>query len=271
MSFYKEVPGRKTTLESTLKFDLEPTVGSTNPVTSDGVNGAIGKSAENSLDDHDPDDLMIFDVSKEFYDDHELGYYYAIGGKIYLCTRHAREGEEGAYTYRTELTKQNGVVPVLNQLVSAVNKQWTHRAVSLTIAPGQRQQFDVQDHEFVNLTIQRNGSGNNSYVELHLHGDCYLRLEKNYRVSVLAYVGDSTTEAINVNTGRPKFNPQTSGVLAPESCSIPDQYDSSEFQLINVLNNSSEIVIETPVPSDISPDIMLLHFIGGMLIVTPLP
>ena len=41
MSFYKEVPGRKTTLESTLKFDTTPTEGSTNPVTSDGVKGAI--------------------------------------------------------------------------------------------------------------------------------------------------------------------------------------------------------------------------------------
>lgn len=37
MSFYKEVPGKKTTLESTLKFDLAPTAGSTNPVTSGGV------------------------------------------------------------------------------------------------------------------------------------------------------------------------------------------------------------------------------------------
>ena len=44
MSFYKEVPGRQTTLESTLKFDLEPTEGSTNPVTSDGVASGISQS-----------------------------------------------------------------------------------------------------------------------------------------------------------------------------------------------------------------------------------
>ena len=120
MSFYKEVPGRQTTLESTLKFDTAPTAGSTNPVTSDGVKGAIGKSAENSLDDHDPDDLVIFDGSKEFYDEHELGHYYALGDKIYLCTEHTREGEEGTYTYHTELTKQNGVVPALNTLVDRI-------------------------------------------------------------------------------------------------------------------------------------------------------
>ena len=41
MSFYKKVPGRQTTLESTLKFDTEPREGSTNPVTSEGVKGAI--------------------------------------------------------------------------------------------------------------------------------------------------------------------------------------------------------------------------------------
>ena len=120
MSFYKKVPGLQRTLESELLFDKVPTAGSTNPVTSEGVKGAIGKSAENSLDDHDTDELMIFDGSKEFYDEHELGYYYALGDKIYLCTKHTREGEEGSYTYRTELTKQNGVVPVLNQLVARI-------------------------------------------------------------------------------------------------------------------------------------------------------
>ena len=44
MSFYKEVPGRQTTLESTLKFDTAPTEGSTNPVTSDGVASGISQS-----------------------------------------------------------------------------------------------------------------------------------------------------------------------------------------------------------------------------------
>ena len=120
MSFYKEVPGRQTTLESTLKFDTEPKAGSTNPVTSEGVKGAISKSTENSLDDHDSDELIIFDVSKAFYDEHKLGYYYAIGDKVWLCTEHTRSGEPDSYTYRTELTKQNGIVPVLNSLVDRI-------------------------------------------------------------------------------------------------------------------------------------------------------
>ena len=120
MSFYKKVPGLQRTLESELLFDKEPTAGSTNPVTSDGVKGAIGKSAENSLDDHNPDELIAFGVSKDFYDEHKLGYYYAIGDKVWLCTEHTRSGEPGSYTYSTKLTKQNGIVPVLNQLVERI-------------------------------------------------------------------------------------------------------------------------------------------------------
>ena len=117
MSFYKEVPGLQTTLESTLKFDTEPKAGSTNPVTSGGVKGAIGKSTNDILDDHDPADTTITYSSKAFYDDHELGYYYAIGDKIYLCTERTRSGVPGSYTYRTELTKINGIVPVVNELI----------------------------------------------------------------------------------------------------------------------------------------------------------
>lgn len=50
MSFYKEVPGRQTTLESTLKFDIEPKAGSTNPVTSDGIASAITEAVGTASD-----------------------------------------------------------------------------------------------------------------------------------------------------------------------------------------------------------------------------
>ncbi len=96
--------------------DEKPRAGSTNPVTSDGVNGAINKSAENSLDDHDPDDLEISDTSKDFYDEHELGYYYQVGNKIFQCTDKTNDGDN----YSTTLTKQNGIVPVLNALVDRI-------------------------------------------------------------------------------------------------------------------------------------------------------
>lgn len=120
MSFYKKVPGRKTTLESTLKFDTAPTEGSTNPVTSDGVKGAIGKSTNDVLDDNDQVGEVITFDTRDFYDGHELGYYYAIGNKVYLCTGHTRSGEPGSYTYSTELTKLNGIVPALNDLVDRI-------------------------------------------------------------------------------------------------------------------------------------------------------
>lgn len=120
MSFYKKVPGLQRTLESELLFDKDPKAGSTNPVTSEGVKGAIGKSTNDVLDDHDPADMTISDVSKAFYDDHELGYYYAIGDKVWLCTERTRSGEPGSYTYSTTLTKQNGIVPILNQLVERI-------------------------------------------------------------------------------------------------------------------------------------------------------
>ena len=116
MSFYKEVPGRQTTLESTLKFDTEPKLGSTNPVTSEGVNDAIGKSTNDVLDDHDPDDMEISDTSKDFYDEHELGYYYQVGNKIFRCTDKTNDGDN----YSTTLTKQNGIVPILNQFVDSI-------------------------------------------------------------------------------------------------------------------------------------------------------
>lgn len=120
MSFYKEVHGRQTTLESNLKFDLEPTAGSTNPVTSEGVKGAIGKSANDVLDDNDDVSTDMTSDSRAFYDEHELGHYYAIGDKVWLCTIHTRSGEPGSYTYSTTLTKLNGIVPALNNLVERI-------------------------------------------------------------------------------------------------------------------------------------------------------
>lgn len=113
MSFYKEVPGRKTTLESTLKFDTEPKAGSTNPVTSDGVanaNAAI-------LDDGDTvaEDDEIF--GSAYYNSHEVGKFYFEDGKLWKCTNKTREGEPGSYTYTTKISKMNGVVAIANDIV----------------------------------------------------------------------------------------------------------------------------------------------------------
>lgn len=198
-----------------------------------------------------------------------VGNYFEQDGEIWKCTAKTDNGDG---TWTVEAEKVNGVVPVLNELVSGANKQWTRRAVSLPIAPAGILQFDVQDHEFVDLDVQRSGAGNSiSYVELHLYGECYIQLKKNSRVSVLSYIGDSDMTAIVVNTGRCVFDKDDVNALQPLGSGVPSEYDPDEFGTVYVLSNTSELTMETPVPSGVDADTMLLHFVGGMLIVTPLP
>lgn len=198
-----------------------------------------------------------------------VGNYFEQDGEIWKCTGKTNNGDG---TWTVEADKVNGVVPVLNDLVSAANKQWTRRTALLPIAPAQRIQFDVQDHEFVDLTIQRSGAGTaTSYVELHLYGDCYLRLDKNTRVSVSAYVGDSTTEAININTGLPHFIPDISYAMKQVGSDIPNEYDPDEFMTVALLGEDSEFTMVAVAPADITASTLLLHFVGGVLIVTPIP
>ena len=90
MSFYKEVPGRKTTLESTLKFDTTPTEGSTNPVTSDGVKGAIdgavGEASE-ALQE------QIDDIAEK------AGSGYTPKGEASVATLNGLSGQENGELY----------------------------------------------------------------------------------------------------------------------------------------------------------------------------
>ena len=90
MSFYKEVPGRKTTLESTLKFDTAPTEGSTNPVTSDGVataiTGAVGGASE-ALQE------QIDDIAEK------AGSGYTPKGPASVATLNGLTGQENGWLY----------------------------------------------------------------------------------------------------------------------------------------------------------------------------
>ena len=90
MSFYKEVPGRKTTLESTLKFDTTPTAGSTNPVTSDGVksaiDGAVGDASEAIQE-------QIDDIAEK------AGSGYTPKGEASVATLNALSGQENGELY----------------------------------------------------------------------------------------------------------------------------------------------------------------------------
>jgi lysophospholipase L1-like esterase len=86
MSFYKEVPGRKTTLESTLKFDTTPTAGSTNPVTSGGVAEAVG-GASDALQE------QIDDIAEK------AGSGYTPKGPASVATLNALSGQENGWLY----------------------------------------------------------------------------------------------------------------------------------------------------------------------------
>lgn len=198
-----------------------------------------------------------------------VGNYFEQDGEIWKCTDKTDNGDG---TWTVEAEKVNGVVPVLNELVSGANKQWTRKTVSLPIAPAERIQFDVQDHEFVDLDVQRSGSGSSiRYVELHLYGECYLLLKKESRISVISYIENSDITAIVVNTGRCIFDKTAVTVIQPLSSGVPSEYDPDEFDTVGALSETSDLTIETPVPSEVDDDTMLLHFVGGMLIVTPLP
>ena len=112
MSFYKKVPGLQRTLESELLFDKEPTAGSTNPVTSDGV----AKSNADILDDGDPgmEDEEV--TGSAYYNSHKVGKFYFEQGTLWKCINKTRDGD----TYITENSKMNGVVAIANDIVDRI-------------------------------------------------------------------------------------------------------------------------------------------------------
>lgn len=95
MSFYKEVPGRQTTLESALKFDTEPTEGSTNPPTSGGVFDNT-KNAVNALSgtDHEGSTLEILDTDNKY----TVGKFTFGNGTFYYCSAKS-DGVATLYEY----------------------------------------------------------------------------------------------------------------------------------------------------------------------------
>ena len=95
MSFYKEVPGLKTTLESTLKFDTEPKAGSTNPVTSGGVLTSQ-KDTVNALSgtDHEGTTLEVPDPDNKY----TVGKFTFGNGTFYYCSAKS-DGVATLYEY----------------------------------------------------------------------------------------------------------------------------------------------------------------------------
>lgn len=113
MSFYKNVPGLQRTLESELLFDKEPTKGSTNPVTSDGVKGAIG-GAVNSLSGSEHDDIEIHITNPT--EEYEVGKFYYFGTTFNLCTAYsASEATFTPYSICEALNYLKGLVDALGE------------------------------------------------------------------------------------------------------------------------------------------------------------
>ena len=109
MSFYKEVPGLQTTLESALKFDTKPTAGSTNPVTSEGIANAIA-GASGALDerltaveDCIPDTAGAGNklVTQSAFDAAEAGWQagYTPKGEASVSTLNGLTGQSNGDTY----------------------------------------------------------------------------------------------------------------------------------------------------------------------------
>lgn len=80
MAFRKVVPGSVPVIKNDLVFDTKPKAGSTNPVTSEGVNKAIG-DVDKALFGVGGGKTISGDVS-----DYEAGKYYQISGTLALCT-----------------------------------------------------------------------------------------------------------------------------------------------------------------------------------------
>lgn len=109
MSFYKKVPGLQRALESELIFDKEPTAGSTNPVTSDGVVSGINCALKDVVGKEYSADFTIENPTKEY----EVGKFYFIAGKICNCTAYsASEAEFAIFS----------VCDALNILVDEINE-----------------------------------------------------------------------------------------------------------------------------------------------------
>ena len=117
MSFYKKVPGLQRTLESELLLDKEPTEGSTNPVTSDGVLKANKTTTKNILNDGSSGSESVeITTDAEGAALYEVGHYFENDGQVFICTSITNDGD----VYTVEGDKQNGLVPVINSIVDRI-------------------------------------------------------------------------------------------------------------------------------------------------------
>lgn len=127
MSFYKEVPGKKTTLESTLKFDIAPTAGSTNPVTSDGVATALGETIGGG-------ETASITGARPFVEGDFVNKLIVVDGKVAKIT----DVQDGTTTYVT-----TDIVEELNAM------QWK----DVTIPPIMEGPYTITVHDKENVSV----------------------------------------------------------------------------------------------------------------------
>ena len=108
---------KETLVDGQMYVDDVPREGSPNLVTS----GGVSKANADIIDDGDETGLEIVFDTEAAYNTYELGKYYVLDGKIYLCTTRSKTGNSAPYTYEVVLTKMNGVVESLNSIVEVVD------------------------------------------------------------------------------------------------------------------------------------------------------
>lgn len=161
---------------------------------------------------------------------------------------------------------------VADMIADAGGAKWTNRTTSVSVAVGTIERVDVQDHEFVNLTVTRTGINANSTLELHLHGECYVHLVKMAYVRVLPVVGDAPPTN-RIDCGIPSLaKVECTGVVV-EGCTLPEEYSADAFTSTNVLEACTSIIMDQgSSPEELDAVRLLLHYLGeGTLIITQLP
>ena len=108
MSFYKKVPGLQRTLESELIFDNEPTKGSTNPVTSEGVANNTKNAVDNLATFDNEGEVVTISVDIDRF---TVGRFYYIKGHFCYCYAKS-SGSAKFYEY--------GICEALNFLKSLI-------------------------------------------------------------------------------------------------------------------------------------------------------
>ena len=258
MSFYKEVPGRKTTLESTLKFDTTPTAGSTNPVTSGGVANAV----TDVLDDHatgqvtEEETMPAAEAANYTVDN-----YFEQDGEIWKCTAKTDNGDG---TWTIEADKVNGVVPVLNALVGS-SKPYEDISSSITIENNSSPTpISVKSRQVLTIDVTCNNFAQ-KVLAFHCEPDSYIIVRKSNRHShVTVAVKDETgTTNIGLKIHRYAYNldDDKTNALASTAHGMPESFD--DFETISVLSAQTSIE-EQAVPADID-HYVIIHVISKSL------